>query len=57
VISHPHWDHINALPFFAQGNQIEVCGPAHGDISMRDLISVQMDGVYFPITPASSPPA
>jgi phosphoribosyl 1,2-cyclic phosphodiesterase len=54
LISHPHWDHINALPFFApffvQGNQIEVCGAAHGDIGMRDLISVQMDGVYFPIT-------
>ena len=54
LISHPHWDHINALPFFApffsQGNQLEVCGPAHGDISMQDLISVQMDGVYFPIT-------
>ncbi len=52
-ISHPHWDHINALPFFAplfiQGNSIEICGPAHGDITVRDLISGQMDGVYFPI--------
>jgi phosphoribosyl 1,2-cyclic phosphodiesterase len=55
LISHPHWDHINALPFFrpfyAQGNQFEVCGPSHGDFTMRDLISGQMDGVYFPITP------
>ncbi|MFC1567452.1 response regulator [Thermodesulfobacteriota bacterium] len=52
-ISHPHWDHINGLPFFAplymQGNEIEICGPAHGDISMKELISGQMDGVYFPI--------
>ena len=52
-ISHPHWDHINALPFFVplyiQGNEIEICGPAHGDITMRELISGQMDGVYFPI--------
>lgn len=52
-ISHPHWDHINGLPFFAplymQGNEIEICGPAHGDISMQELISGQMDGVYFPI--------
>lgn len=52
-ISHPHWDHINALPFFAplyvQGNHIEILGPSHGDISMRDMISGQMDGVYFPI--------
>jgi phosphoribosyl 1,2-cyclic phosphodiesterase len=52
-ISHPHWDHINALPFFVplylQGNEFEICGPSQGDVSMRDLISAQMDGVYFPI--------
>ena len=54
LISHPHWDHINALPFFGpfyvQGNQFEICGASHGDITMRDLISAQMDGVYFPVT-------
>jgi phosphoribosyl 1,2-cyclic phosphodiesterase len=54
LISHPHWDHINALPFFApfyaQGNQFEICGASHGDIGMRDLFSAQMDGVYFPVT-------
>jgi phosphoribosyl 1,2-cyclic phosphodiesterase/CheY-like chemotaxis protein len=54
LISHPHWDHINALPFFVpfyvQGNQFEICGPAHGDVGMADLISAQMDGVYFPVT-------
>jgi phosphoribosyl 1,2-cyclic phosphodiesterase len=52
-ISHPHWDHINALPFFTplymQGNEFNIYGPAHGDITVRDLISSQMDGVYFPI--------
>jgi phosphoribosyl 1,2-cyclic phosphodiesterase len=52
-ISHPHWDHINALPFFAplyqQGNEIDICGPSQGDVSMREMISGQMDGVYFPI--------
>ena len=52
LISHPHWDHINALPFFGpfyvSGNQFEICGPSHGDVTMRDLISAQMDGVYFP---------
>lgn len=52
-ISHPHWDHINALPFFTplykQGNEFAIMGPAHGDISIRELISGQMDGVYFPI--------
>jgi len=52
-ISHPHWDHINALPFFVPlyipGNDFEICGPAHSDITMHELISGQMDGVYFPI--------
>jgi phosphoribosyl 1,2-cyclic phosphodiesterase len=54
LISHPHWDHINALPFFApfymQGNRFEICGASHGDVTMRELISAQMDGVYFPVT-------
>ncbi len=53
-ISHPHWDHINAFPFFAPlyipGNEIAVLGAAHGDISMRQLISAQMDSIYFPVT-------
>lgn len=52
-ISHPHWDHINALPFFAPlfipGSEIEIFGPSHGDITMEQMISGQMDGVYFPI--------
>jgi phosphoribosyl 1,2-cyclic phosphodiesterase/CheY-like chemotaxis protein len=53
-ISHPHWDHINAIPFFAPlyipGNEFQVLGANQGDVSMRELISAQMDGVYFPIT-------
>jgi phosphoribosyl 1,2-cyclic phosphodiesterase/CheY-like chemotaxis protein len=53
-ISHPHWDHIHALPFFVPfyvpGNHFEVCGASHGDITVEALISAQMDGVYFPIT-------
>jgi len=52
-ISHPHWDHINALPFFfplyQKGNELDVFGPAHGDTSMKDIIFWQMDGVHFPI--------
>ena len=53
-ISHPHWDHINAIPFFAPmyipGNEFEIIGAKHGKKSMRELISAQMDSVYFPIT-------
>ena len=53
-ISHPHWDHINALPFFVPlylpGNDFEILGARHGDTTMRLIMSAQMDGVYFPIT-------
>src|SRR6202034_1080732 len=54
LISHPHWDHINALPFFVplyiQGNDFEICGDGHGALGMEALIGAQMDGVYFPVT-------
>lgn len=55
MISHPHWDHINAFPFFAQlyiqGNDITFYGPNQGgDYTIRKLISDQMDGIYFPVT-------
>jgi phosphoribosyl 1,2-cyclic phosphodiesterase len=53
-ISHPHWDHISSIPFFAplyvEGNEIEILGAPQGNLSVHDLISAQMDGVYFPIT-------
>jgi phosphoribosyl 1,2-cyclic phosphodiesterase len=54
LISHPHWDHINALPFFAPlyvpGNDIEIIGADQAGVSVRDFVTAQMDGVYFPIT-------
>ena len=53
-ISHPHWDHINTIPFFAplyiRGNQIEIFGPYQGDLTIDRVISAQMEGVYFPVT-------
>lgn len=53
-ISHSHWDHINALPFFAPlyvpGNEFEISGPAQGNVSVMDMVSAQMNDVYFPIT-------
>ena len=53
-ITHPHYDHINGIPFFAplymKGNEFEFLGPNHQDISINDLIGKQMDSVYFPVT-------
>lgn len=53
-ISHSHWDHVNAIPFFTPlyipGNEFEILGPAQGDVSIMDVISAQMDDVYFPVT-------
>ena len=35
---------------YIPGNEFEICGASHGDVTMRELISAQMDDVYFPIT-------
>jgi phosphoribosyl 1,2-cyclic phosphodiesterase len=52
--SHPHYDHINGVPFFVPfympGNEFELFGMTHADHTIEDLISGQMDTVYFPIT-------
>jgi CheY-like chemotaxis protein/phosphoribosyl 1,2-cyclic phosphodiesterase len=54
LITHPHWDHINALPFFAplytRGSSVEIMGPCQGSKCVEDFLKEQMDGVYFPIT-------
>ena len=54
LITHPHWDHINALPFFTPlyipGNEIEIMGTPHGGTTTLQIISAQMDDVYFPVT-------
>ncbi len=52
-ISHPHWDHINALPFFTPlffpGNEFEVFGAPQGAMTMRELMAAQLDGIHSPI--------
>jgi phosphoribosyl 1,2-cyclic phosphodiesterase len=54
-LSHPHWDHINFLPFFTPlfvpGNQFEIVGADQDGLSLEQLVANQMDGVHFPITP------
>ena len=53
-VSHPHWDHIQGLPFFQplyqQGNEMVIHGTSHGKLSLREVISGQMDSLYFPVT-------
>ncbi len=53
-ISHPHYDHINGIPFFVplymKGNEFEFLGSPSGDMSLEKIISAQMDSIYFPIT-------
>lgn len=53
-ITHPHWDHINAFPFFKPlyipGNVVRVHGVAQNEVGFEQLMVSQMDGVYFPVT-------
>jgi len=53
-ISHPHYDHINGIPFFVplyiKGNEFEFLGAPYGETSIEKIISGQMDSLYFPIT-------
>lgn len=53
-ISHPHYDHINGIPLFAPlympGNEFEILGSHHHDMTIDQLIAGQMDTIYFPIT-------
>ena len=54
-ITHPHWDHLNCIPFFeplyVAGNKIHLMGPGHEGHSFRELLEGQMNGIYFPIKP------
>jgi CheY-like chemotaxis protein/phosphoribosyl 1,2-cyclic phosphodiesterase len=52
-ISHPHWDHLNALPHFVPlyiaENEFEIMGPGQGALTMREMVAAQFDSVYAPI--------
>src|SRR5262245_4037599 len=53
LFTHLHWDHIQGFPFFAPayrpGNAFMIHGEARPDGGIRDLLSSQMGGAYFPV--------
>ena len=38
------------MPLYINGNEFEILGSNHGDITIEKIISGQMDSLYFPIT-------
>ena len=53
ALSHPHWDHIQGLPFFKplfiSGNDFTIIGHQSRGLTLRRVIGDQMDKKYFPI--------
>lgn len=53
-ITHPHWDHINGIPFFKpfyiKGNTFEILSATHNKTTVESLIFDQMNHINFPAT-------
>ncbi len=53
LISHTHWDHIQAIPFFAPlfvpGHEWDVYAPRGLVGSLRETLCGQMQSTYFPV--------
>jgi phosphoribosyl 1,2-cyclic phosphodiesterase len=53
LITHPHWDHIQGFPFFKpafiSGNELTIIGTDRPDKSLSEIISEQMNRIYFPV--------
>ena len=53
LFTHLHWDHIQGFPFFTPayipGNSFTIYGEERPDGGIREMLSGQMQGVYFPV--------
>lgn len=53
LISHPHWDHIQGFPFFRPafiaGNEFTIYGGENERVSVRNMLTDQMNKIYFPL--------
>lgn len=53
AITHPHWDHIQGFPFFKpvfiSGNEFTLIGAQSRTVTLRQMVSYQMDKIYFPV--------
>lgn len=52
-ITHPHWDHIQGIPFFGPlydpGYKIDLYGPKTNDKSIEEILGIQMNNLFFPV--------
>lgn len=52
-LTHPHWDHIQGFPFFSpmyvEGFKIVIHGWPTTNRKVKDTITDQMEGTYFPV--------
>jgi phosphoribosyl 1,2-cyclic phosphodiesterase/ActR/RegA family two-component response regulator len=54
LLSHTHWDHTQGFaffkPLFEKGNQFTIFAASGVDRSLSEVLSGQMDYLYFPLT-------